>query len=176
MIEATENQEKVFKIGRVYRLYNDELNYIGSTSLTLNNRLSQHESHYKMYLDGKDHPRDSFLIIQNGNYKIELLAEFQNIPERKLREIEQEFIDKTDCVNYNCSYREIINGKWYCKYCNSLIKIIGGTISRHEKSKTHQKNYWNKKYPNKIFKTKLSIIKKKLKTRIKINLTKKISP
>ena len=174
MNESTESQEKVFKIGRVYRLYSDELSYIGSTNKTLNQRLSEHKCDFKRY------NCSSSAIIETGNYKIELLAEFQNIPERKLRKVEQEFIDKTDCINKYYSYREIIDGKFYCKICKK--NIYGGTghhITSHEQSNRHQQNSynqqmidWNQRFPNKKIKTKLSIIKKK----IKINLTKKISP
>lgn len=179
MIEVTESQEKIFEIGRVYRLYSDEYNYIGSTNKTLKQRLSQHECHYKMFLAGHYHECDSFLIIETGKYQIELLAEFQNIPERNLRKIEQECIDKTDCINEKHSYRKIINGNYYCEFCKKNIDASGGHIVQHEKRKKHQQNSynqqmieWNKKFPHKKIKTKLSIIKKK----IKINLTKKFSP
>ena len=47
--------------------------YIGSTTQSINKRLSEHISNYKRYLNGKYHYNSSFEIIKNGNCKIELL-------------------------------------------------------------------------------------------------------
>jgi hypothetical protein len=95
--------------------------YIGSTTKTLQQRLSNHKRHYKSYLAGKStNYMTSFKILKNDDYGIELLEEvhFQN--KRQLHERECYFIIKyaDNAVNkckpnaYN-KVGKIIYGKKY---------------------------------------------------------------
>ncbi len=47
--------------------------YIGSTCKTLEQRLKQHEYNLKSYKAGNYHFITSFKILENNNYKIELI-------------------------------------------------------------------------------------------------------
>ena len=66
----------------IYKLYNENDCYIGSTKHSLQKRLSQHKSPHNRCC--------SKIVIEQGNYKIEKVAEV-NAEERFQKE--QEFID-----------------------------------------------------------------------------------
>jgi hypothetical protein len=50
--------------------------YIGSTYLSIDNRLKKHNDSYKSYLNGKYHFVSSFDILQYDDHKIELIELF----------------------------------------------------------------------------------------------------
>jgi hypothetical protein len=93
--------EEKLKIGRIYKLI-DNTNgniYIGSTTQTLNQRLSDHKCCYGRYLNGKDHYITSFDIIKNNNYKIECIEVLKNTTKQIILEREKYFIQNTKCIN-----------------------------------------------------------------------------
>jgi hypothetical protein len=47
--------------------------YVGSTEKDINERLNQHETHYRLFKDGKCRYITSFEILEYKDYKIELL-------------------------------------------------------------------------------------------------------
>jgi hypothetical protein len=47
--------------------------YVGSTKKDINERLQNHEAHYRLFKDGKYHNVTSFEILECKDYKIELL-------------------------------------------------------------------------------------------------------
>ncbi len=73
--------------------------YYGSTEETIERRLQGHESKYKCHLEGTQSYCSSFIIIKNGNYKIELLEECDNI--YHMIERETFYFDNFECVNKN---------------------------------------------------------------------------
>ena len=73
----------------IYRIFNETHNYIGST-VDLKNRLAQHRY--------KNQQCSSKIIIQSGNYEVEILEECED-KDRQIRE--QFWIDSYDCVNRN---------------------------------------------------------------------------
>lgn len=86
----------------IYSLYDhlDGLCYIGSTTKSIEWRLKKHESKYKCYVNGTYSKFLSpFKILRNGDYDISLLKQVEVSSIQKLREIEGDFIKKTDCVN-----------------------------------------------------------------------------
>jgi group I intron endonuclease len=94
-----EKYENVYENGFVYKIVskNTEKIYIGSTSISLEKRLKQHE-----YMSAtKQKKTQSFEIIKYGDYEIKLLESFENISEADLRRKETEFIRKFEhiCVN-----------------------------------------------------------------------------
>ena len=74
--------------------------YIGSTVKKLSERLGQHRTAYKMFLDGKRGNVKSFEIIKNGDYDIILLEECKDITNKEqLYARERYYIDSLECVN-----------------------------------------------------------------------------
>ena len=64
-----------FQSGKIYKIVDNTSNmvYIGSTCKTLEQRLKQHQSNYKAFKAGKSNFVTVFKILQNNNYKIELI-------------------------------------------------------------------------------------------------------
>tara|TARA_R110002096_G_scaffold25101_6_gene78850 strand:+ start:1806 stop:2237 length:432 start_codon:yes stop_codon:yes gene_type:complete len=118
-----------YKDGKIYKIV-DNTNgniYIGSTAeKRLCRRLQKHKAYYKSYFMGQSKTKTAcFKIIDNGDYRIELIETFpcDNIDE--LHKREQYWLDNIDCININrattnpdikkCSNEN--NKKWraYCK-------------------------------------------------------------
>ena len=73
--------------------------YIGSTCKTLKERLSQHKSNYKSYLNGLYHNVTSFDIIKNNDYKIESIENCNIKTKQELFARERYFIENNECIN-----------------------------------------------------------------------------
>jgi hypothetical protein len=113
--------EEKLKVGKIYKLI-DNTNgniYIGSTTQKLNQRLNEHKSDYRTYLNGKRHYTTSFNIIKNNDYKIELIqfVIFKN--KKELHQRERYYIENNICVN-KCiptrTKKEYHNGERYKEY------------------------------------------------------------
>ena len=67
-----------FNNGKIYKVVDNssDMVYIGSTCNTLEMRLKQHESQYKGFKLGKTRNVTVFKILDNNNYKIELIKLF----------------------------------------------------------------------------------------------------
>ena len=91
-----------YKQGKIYKLV-DNTNgniYVGSTcQTTLAQRLSEHVSKYKMYMNGKYNYVTSFEIIKNGNYDIVLLEACSCETKDELHARERHYIESLNCVN-----------------------------------------------------------------------------
>ena len=87
--------------GKIYKIYSEEKTYYGSTSLTINERMSKHLNHYKSFLKGTYHYVSVFEILKDPNYKVELVESFKYETKRELLNREGEWIRKNDCVNIN---------------------------------------------------------------------------
>jgi hypothetical protein len=93
-------------IGKIYILEFDNTDkvYIGSTIKSLNRRLTEHHRDKKRYLEGKKKRKCSCIEYLNKNTKIKILEEIEvdNQYDKKLKYLEQEWIDKTlNCMNIN---------------------------------------------------------------------------
>jgi hypothetical protein len=79
--------------------------YIGSTNLSVGERLREHKKNYKVWVGGKTNYTSSFEIIQNNNYKIYLIKELEYDDDEKdqLLWLERNFIEdglrEGNCVN-----------------------------------------------------------------------------
>ena len=74
--------------------------YIGSTCKKLCQRIAQHRSSYKRYLDGKVNYVSSFKILKNDDYDIILVEEVVDCKNKEqLRARERHYIESLDCVN-----------------------------------------------------------------------------
>ncbi len=142
--------------------------YYGSTEETVERRLQGHKDNYKSFLEGTGKTYcTSYEIIKNGNYKIELLDECDNI--YHMIERETFYFDNFECVNirrpavpgrtkkeyyetfkveisekareYYHANKEIILEKWKEKY----ICVCGSSITKQGKSQ-HEQTIKHKKY------------------------------
>ena len=150
-----------FQNAKIYKIVDNtsDLIYIGSTYKTLNSRLKKHEYNFKSFKAGKCSFITSFKILENNDYKIELLKLFpcQNKQELNIAEgieIKQAKTNGLNIVNKNISGQTVKESQAQY-YKNNRIKIneklncvCGGNFSkcnklRHENSKKHQE-YINK--------------------------------
>lgn len=91
-----------YQNGKIYRivcLVTGKV-YIGSTcEPILARRLSGHVVNYKRYKKGKQNHCTSFLILENENYRIELIENYPCANKDELHTREGYWIEKTNCVN-----------------------------------------------------------------------------
>ena len=89
-------------IARIYKIVCNKTGmvYVGSTVQTLKRRLSKHKTDYKMYLDGNSHHyTTSHKIIENNDFYIELIEEFEYNNKKDILDKEGKYIREIDCVN-----------------------------------------------------------------------------
>lgn len=93
--------------GKIYKIVclNTGLQYIGSTKQPLKQRLSKHVEDYYRWKYRKRRFVSSFKIIENGNFKIDLLLEYPCLSKRELEEKEREYIESMECVNMHVPTR-----------------------------------------------------------------------
>lgn len=87
-------------VGKIYEIVGGGKCYIGSTFQTLNRRLSKHRSNKKMYDEKKKKEWTScYEILNEPDYKINLIEEYKNISKKDLQRIEGQHILNRECVN-----------------------------------------------------------------------------
>jgi len=89
--------------GKIYKLVCNVtgLVYYGSTTKSLKQRLTEHKSDYKRYLQGKTNYLTSFKIIENGDYNIYLVENYGCLNKKQLESIERVYIENYKCINKN---------------------------------------------------------------------------
>ena len=107
-----------YQDAKIYKITCNVTNqiYIGSTTKTLNHRLSEHKSDYKRYINNEHNNVTSFKILENNDYKIELVEYFPCNNKKELEIRERYYIENIECVNkfiptrtkkeYDNEYRE----------------------------------------------------------------------
>ena len=87
--------------GRVYSIRSHQTTdiYIGSTTQTLSQRMTDHRKNYKQYLDKKKNYITSYEIIQYEDAYIELLFEGEFESKNALERKEGNYIREMNCVN-----------------------------------------------------------------------------
>ena len=145
-----------YQNSKIYKITDNttDMIYIGSTCKTLDRRLKQHEAQFKAFKAGKYHFITSFKILDNNDYKIELVENYPcatkqdlNIREgniiKQLRNEKLNIVNKFVAGQTRAQYRQeninIINEKQKCS-CGGKFTYNGK--SQHEKTKKHQ-NYIN---------------------------------
>lgn len=160
-----------YQQGKIYRIVCNTtgLVYIGSTTMSLNQRFSCHKIDFKR----KNKTFSSSLVLENNNCEIHLIEEYPCETSEQLRKREAYYCSIYDCVNKRkafCELEERINYKrqWASnfrannpdkvmentkKYCDIKKQRItcecGANISlssqyKHVKSSSHIKNISNK--------------------------------
>ena len=146
--------------GKVYKLecLTTGLIYIGSTTKEyLSQRLADHIRAFRMYQNGKGYLITSFKVLENNNYRIELLESVNCSSKDELHTREGHYIRTLDCVNrcvmgrtmkeycaeyYTKNKKEIqdrMKQPFQCE-CGALIQY--SEKARHSKTKKHL-NYLN---------------------------------
>ena len=83
------------KIYKIYSLSNEELVYYGSTTQRLSQRKAEHVKDSK-----KEHYNGSSkIIINNGNWKMELIQDYPCLNRLELETLEGEYIKNNKCIN-----------------------------------------------------------------------------
>jgi Uri superfamily endonuclease len=104
--------EKIYSLGKVYKITsgNSDKVYIGSTVKSLKERLSGHFYSFKKFLKGEVNNITSFEVLKEGDVKIELIEEFEDITRKELSKHEGKYIKEINCVNKK------IEGRTYKEY------------------------------------------------------------
>src|SRR3989338_541478 len=95
--------------GYIYKIASPQTNfvYIGSTTKTLDRRLSGHKSDYNSYLAGKHRYMTSFEVVKFDDCKIEMIRLIYCETKTDLYRWEGQVIQSTDnCVNRNVAGRD----------------------------------------------------------------------
>jgi hypothetical protein len=136
----TDNQ---YKNGKIYKLINDttDLVYYGSTTKSLNKRLSWHLGDYNKFIKGKHNYVTSFKLYENDSVVSILLVENVNCETKKeLHERERYYIENNECVNKVLPSRTreeyLIDNK---DYINNSIKKY--REKNHDKLLKYYKEY-----------------------------------
>ena len=159
-----------YENGKIYKIVDNttDMIYVGSTCKTLQQRLSKHKNKFKGFKLGKASNVTVFKILENEDYKIELikLHPCNNKQELNLEEgkiIKQFRNEKINIVNkniagqtdkeYNAQYRQKNINSVKAKQNQKHSCICGGKFSqcsksRHLKSNKHQKYINNSKTIN----------------------------
>ena len=97
------NNSKIYKITSIHT----EECYVGSTTAKrLCQRLAEHKSKYKRYLNGKDKGTyTAFKILKYGDYRIELIETYPCNSKDELHKKEREYIKSLNCVNKSIPLR-----------------------------------------------------------------------
>ena len=90
--------------GKVYKIcsYNSDDVYYGSTCLKLCQRLANHVNNWRYFKSGKKNASNmkSYLILEQGNYYIELVETVPCASKEELQVREKYWIKNNNCVNY----------------------------------------------------------------------------
>jgi hypothetical protein len=95
-------EENRYSRGKIYKIV-DNTNgniYVGSTTEpTLARRLAKHRSNFEQYINGKFHFISSFKVLENNNFEIILIENYQCNTKDELHKRERYYIDCLECVN-----------------------------------------------------------------------------
>jgi hypothetical protein len=134
----------VYTTAFVYNITDGTNNYIGSTEVSLEERLKKHENSYKCYLEGKYHYVSSFDIIKKGNYRIELLEECNVNNTHELRVIEGTYQQEMQCVNKLIAGRT--DKESMKKYREAHKETIAENEKKYREAHKVEEAEWHKKY------------------------------
>ena len=114
--------------GKIYRIVCNTTGkqYIGSTTRPLSERLSEHKSDYKRFLNKRHNYVTSFEILKNDNCEIVLIENLVCDNKEELYRRERFYIETMNCIN------KIIPSRTKQEY----------TIANHDKFKQYYHEYY----------------------------------
>ena len=128
--------------GKIYKIVDNlsDLIYVGSTCKTLNDRLNSHEQDYKSFISGKKKYITSFKILENKNYKIELIENFPCESKQDLEKKEGYFIRLYRKQELNIVNKCIAGQDQYeLMTCKCGMRYTHKHQAKHNRSYPHQK-------------------------------------
>ena len=143
--------------GKIYKIIdiNNTKCYIGSTTQSLNERMSNHKRKYKSYKNGNHHKVSIFDLFDEfglENCKIELIEEYNCGNKTELERKEGEYIRNIECINkriegrtkeeYRDDNKEKIKEQRKEYYENNKEKDKQYRKNNKEKIKEQQKQYY----------------------------------
>ena len=150
-----------YQKGKIYKIVCNKSNlvYYGSTTKEyLTQRLVQHRTHYKMFLDGKCRFMTSYRILENNDFDIILVELYPCNSKDELQKRERYYIENNICVNKNIptrtktEYKEDYNFKNKEKI--ALSKKIYNQINKERINAKNRSNYSDEKREKNILKLK----------------------
>ena len=132
-----------YQKGKIYKLWSPSKNlvYYGSTVETLASRLSKHIYTHKKYKEDNNNGYcSSYLVIECGDYKMELLEEYACNNKSQLCKKEGEYQQNNECVNNQIAGRTTMekdNPDWWKEY---------GRIRRQKEGYKEDTQKRNKEY------------------------------
>lgn len=133
--------------GRIYKILCNKtlLCYIGSTTQSLSQRLSEHKQGFLKWKKGLTGYITSFDIISNEDYTISLVEDFPCKSKYELEQREKYWVQSLDCINKNVPTR---SRREYYDENKDKIKDYNKRYYEENKEYFHQKrilNYNNNK-------------------------------
>ena len=91
----------IYSNSKIYRIIDNTngLQYFGSTTVGLSQRLAQHNYSFNRWKCGKTNYTSSYKILENGDYTIILVEEVPCENNEQLRRRERFHIEGNECVN-----------------------------------------------------------------------------
>lgn len=141
-----------YQNSKIYKIVCDTtgLIYVGSTTeIRLAKRLAKHKCDYKRFLEGKRDTRaTSYKLLENNNYRIELIELYPCNTKDELLKKERFYIESLECVNRNtpCKQwhkdnKEYVKNKRKEYRLNNKDKIARQKKESNEKNKEHIQKY-----------------------------------
>jgi hypothetical protein len=89
-----------YQSAKIYKITGGGLTYIGSTTVSLSQRLAHHKSDLKRFKEGKrKYGVTSFKVLEYPDYAISLIEKYPCEDNEELQARERYWIENTDCVN-----------------------------------------------------------------------------
>lgn len=128
--------------GIIYKITCNETGevYYGSTTNSLNNRISGHKSHLKRWKEGRYNFTTSFQIIDRGNYSYSLIETVECEDRGQLEARERFYIENNECINRN------IVGRTMKEYCEANKERRNKYQKAYYKANKEYYNEWMRKY------------------------------
>lgn len=141
-----------YQNGKIYKIICNVTGdvYVGSTIKILKKRLCQHKSHAK-----KTRNICSYIIIDRGDYKIELIEDYPCNNSKELRKREGYYQKEIDCINKRIAGRDCKgwreDNKEHLKikrkqYCIDNVESIAEYQKEYSKNNKEKLSKYNKEY------------------------------
>ncbi len=136
---------KDYSKGKVYKIESKDgthdLVYIGSTTMSIEHRLYQHEAKYKHYLKdtSKDNLFSSYQVLETGDYHIKLLEEYPCNSRKELELRERHYQVEIKCCNKN-----LAGSNNFTNYENRKESIL--KYQQSEKYKNYFRTFQRRNY------------------------------
>jgi hypothetical protein len=131
-----------YQNGKIYKIECNETGqvYYGSTTRKLCDRVAQHRSQYRRWIEGKSSNVNSFIIIGRGNYSYSLVEDFPCERKEQLYAREGWYVKNNDCVN------KYVPGRTYEEYREENKEKIANQRKTYRENNKEKIAEINKEY------------------------------